>query len=326
MIKPLKVCFLILMFSYYNNGFAQDERKPITVKEYIEKYKEIAIYNMNTYRIPASITLGQGILESSTGNSDLAIKANNHFGIKCHKEWTGETYIKDDDTKDECFRVYKTAEESYRDHSSFLRTRKRYASLFYYNVTDYKSWAEGLKAAGYATNPKYPQQLIKIIEDNRLFELDSGYQKQYDEKTITPDPALYTFRNTEDDTEDFSPVHIEGNNRAVFMNNDVKFIFVKDGDSFQKIANDLELQPKDIYNYNDFPKDYKLKTGEKVYIESKCRKGFAEFHIVQKGDDMLSISQFYGMKLNQLYKKNRMKEGDVLKVGQKLWLKNNKPD
>ena len=281
---------------------------------------------MNVYRIPASITLAQGLLESNTGNSDLAVKANNHFGIKCHKEWTGETYIKDDDTKDECFRVYKTAEESFKDHSNFLRTRSRYATLFYLKITDYKAWAEGLKAAGYATNPRYPQQLIKLIEDNCLYEYDSGYQKQEIVVNQIPEKALVTFKVSDDDDEDFKSISIEGNNRRVYLNNELRFTFVKEDDSFQKIADDLEMTTGQLYRYNDFPQDYKLKTGEKVYLESKRRKGFAEFHIVQKGETMLGISQLYGMKLKQLYKKNRLKPGAIIKVGQKLWLRKKKPE
>ncbi len=322
--KPLKYCILLIIYFITFNCFAQDEHKTITAVEYINLYKDIAVKDMNTYRIPASITLAQGLLESNNGNSDLATKANNHFGIKCHKEWKGETYIKDDDAKDECFRMYKNAEESYKDHSSFLRTRVRYASLFYLDITNYKAWAEGLKAAGYATNPNYPKQLIKIIEDNCLYEYDSGFQKK--DIAAYQQPGQVTFLITDDDDEDFSPINIGGNNRAFFLNNDIKFVFVKSGDTFEKIAKDLEIKPEALYHYNDFPKEYKLKVGEKVYIESKRRKGFAEFHIVQKGDNMLTISQFYGIKLTQLYKKNKMEQGTKLIVGQKLWLRKKKQE
>jgi len=251
--KLLKYCILLIIYFFTFNCFAQDERKAITVKEYINLYKDIAVKDMNTFRIPASITLAQGLLESNNGNSDLSIKANNHFGIKCHKEWKGETYIIDDDAKNECFRMYKNAEESYKDHSSFLRTRVRYASLFYLDITNYKAWAEGLKAAGYASNPNYPKQLIKIIEDNCLYEYDSGFQKK--DIAAYQQPGQVTFLITDDDDEDFSPINIGGSNRAFFLNNDIKFVFVKSGDTFEKIAKDLDIKPEALYRYNDFQKE-----------------------------------------------------------------------
>ena len=158
----------------------------ISVEDYILNYKDVAIDKMRVYGIPASITLAQGILESGSGNSELARKANNHFGIKCHKDWKGKTFHMDDDAKNECFRKYKSPDESYRDHSLFLTTRDRYADLFELDITDYRGWARGLKKAGYATNPKYPQLLIKIIEENRLYEFDIG---------ITPDYLLATKSN-----------------------------------------------------------------------------------------------------------------------------------
>lgn len=151
--------------------------KPVTgnttAEAYIEQFKNIAIQEMNANGIPASITLAQGLLESGNGKSELAVQANNHFGIKCAGDWTGKSILKDDDTKNECFRVYKTAEESYKDHSEFLK-RKRYASLFQLDKNDYKSWAKGLKEAGYATNPKYPDLLIGLIERYQLNRFDVG--------------------------------------------------------------------------------------------------------------------------------------------------------
>jgi len=161
----------ILILAFQFPGFSQ---KKITVEEYIDKYQDLAISEMKKHRIPASIKMAQAILESGSGNSELAVKANNHFGIKCHKGWTGKTYHKDDDEKDECFRKYKSPEDSYRDHSHFLTSRDRYKSLFDLEITDYKGWAYGLKQAGYATNPRYPELLIRIIEVNGLTRLDAG--------------------------------------------------------------------------------------------------------------------------------------------------------
>ena len=166
---------LIILFSLSFHGYSQ---KKITVEEYISLYKDLAIEEMKQHHIPASITLAQGILESENGNSKLAIKANNHFGIKCHKEWSGKTFHQDDDKKNECFRKYAKPGDSYRDHSDFLSTRDRYNFLFDLDITDYKSWAYGLKKAGYATNPRYPELLIRIIEENELWKLDKVVSRQ----------------------------------------------------------------------------------------------------------------------------------------------------
>ena len=314
----LNFCFLFLFFSL-SNIYAQNETNKITVKEYIESYKDIAIQNMKNFKIPASITLAQGILESANGNSDLAILANNHFGIKCTSDWKGKTYFKDDDAKDECFRVYDAALESYKDHSNFLRNRERYASLFLLSTTDYNAWAQGLKDAGYATNPKYPQLLIKIIEDYKLFELDSEYPLKKDNIQLSENE-----KNKNNYVEDFEVVTIGSNNRKVLLNNNIKFILAKKGDTFYKIAIDFEIKPNELYRYNEFPTDYILKEGEKVYLQPKRRKGSAEFHIIKANETMLIISQMYGIKLKHLYRKNRIEEGYQAKVGEKLWLRKKK--
>lgn len=315
---------IILFFTtlFITQNIKTQEIKKISVKEYIETYKEIAIFNMNNYKIPASITLAQGILESANGNSELAKNANNHFGIKCHKGWEGKTYFKDDDSKNECFRVYDSPAESFKDHSIFLKTRPRYSLLFLLEITDYKGWAQGLKDAGYATNPSYPQLLIKIIEENSLFLLDKGYAEINNVKNNLPE---VTFRQINDDEEDFEAVTIGNNNRKIYLNNNIKFVFAKSNDNFKKIADDLEMKPREIIRYNDFTEDYKLQTGEKVYIQPKRRKGFADFHVVREGETMFSISQYYGIKLRILYKKNNMDLGSNPSVGQKLWLKKRKP-
>ncbi len=316
--KYIHALILMLFFCSFQGINAQNEIKRITIKEYIDAYKDIAVQNMKNFRIPASITLAQGILESANGNSELAIHANNHFGIKCTNDWQGGKYFKDDDGKDDCFRVYNAVLESYKDHSAFLSLRARYALLFSLNINDYRAWAQGLKDAGYATNPKYPQLLIKIIEDNRLFELDSAYPSEN---------VVQLLKNiqTKNDAEDFGAVSIGNNNRIVFLNNHIKFILVKKDDSFLKIALDFEMKPVELYRYNDFSKDYRLKEGEKVYIQPKRRKGSVEFHVVKANETMFDISQMYGIKLKHLYRKNNMEEGAQVEVGSKLWLKKKKP-
>lgn len=145
--------------------------KKYSATEYIERFKSISISEMNLYGIPSSITIAQGLLESGNGNGSLAREANNHFGIKCNSDWKGKTILKDDDIKDDCFRVYNSPEESYRDHSEYLK-RKRYSALFELDKNDYKGWAYGLKQAGYATNPQYAELLISIIDRYQLYQYD----------------------------------------------------------------------------------------------------------------------------------------------------------
>jgi LysM repeat protein len=311
------VCLIFLCF--FSNVDAQENRKQISIGEYIETYKSIAIKNMQDFKIPASITLAQGILESANGNSELAINANNHFGIKCTSDWKGKTYLKDDDKKDDCFRVYDAALDSYKDHSMFIKNRPRYAALFLLDIYDYKAWAKGLKDAGYATNPKYPELLIKIIEDNKLYELDNNPQIPVVIAT-TVNNSLQT-----ETKEDFEVISISNNNRKVFSNNNIRFILVKKGDTFKNIADDFEMKPGEIYRYNDFPENYTLKEGEKIYLQPKRRKGSAEFHTVKPDDTFLSISQQYGIKLKHLFKKNNLEKDAQIQPGEKLWLQERKP-
>ncbi|MEI6695245.1 MAG: glucosaminidase domain-containing protein [Bacteroidota bacterium] len=316
--KSIHIFILLFLISSLQAIYAQNERKKITVKEYIECYKDIVVQNMKNYKIPASITMAQGILESANGNSDLAIIANNHFGIKCTSDWLGKKYLKDDDAKDECFRMYDEALESFKDHSSFLRTRERYAFLFSLNITDYQAWAQGLKDAGYATNPKYPQLLIRIIEDNKLYELDSVYPSQNKVQ-------LAVSIQQKNDIEDFEVVGFGLMNRKLLLNNSIKFVLAKKTDSFVTIANEFEMKPAEIIRYNEFSKDYVLKEGEKVYLQPKRRKGSAEFHTVKANETMFDISQYYGIKLKHLYRKNRMEKDTQVGAGTKLWLRKKKP-
>jgi len=301
--------------------FAQQK---ISVEEYILTFKDVAMEKMEVYGIPASITLAQGILESGSGNSELAQKANNHFGIKCHKEWTGKTFHMDDDEKNECFRKYKSPDESYRDHSIFLTSRDRYAELFELKVTDYKGWAHGLKKAGYATNPRYPQLLIKIIEENRLYEFDKGITPQYltqvNKQPVTADPALNT-TVPYPVASAYELVEIWETGRKVYVNNGVKFIFTGSGDSFSDIAADFEIYSWQLPKYNEIDKGAQLEEGQMLYIEKKNKKNKeAGTHTVKAGESMHFISQLYGIQLKQLYKINKMKEGTNAPAGKVLEL------
>jgi hypothetical protein len=298
----------------------------ITVEEYIDTYKAIAIQEMEKHHIPASITLAQGILESGCGNSELAKQANNHFGIKCHDGWTGKTYQQDDEEKNECFRKYKDAEESYMDHSYFLTTRDRYNFLFELDVTDYKGWAYGLKQAGYATNPRYPEMLIRIIEENGLTELDEVGSRQLavssHKRSDSPDNPEPGARNPEYNCAptSFEIIGRGGNDRVIFRNNGVKFILAREGDNPSMIAAEFQIYTWQIRRYNELTRDGKLLPGQKVYLERKKSQSPIAGHMVEAGESLLSISQDYGVRLKSLSRKNELSYNAELKEGQKVLL------
>jgi LysM repeat protein len=305
------VALLVALIGIHVSTFAQ---KRISREEYIGMYSHIAVNNMKQYGVPASITLAQAMLESDNGNSTLAVKANNHFGIKCHKDWTGATIYHDDDRKGECFRKYKNPEQSFNDHSLFLRGGKRYAFLFDLTPTDYKAWAHGLKKAGYATNPKYAELLIKIIEDNELYRFDQGIAV-----AIKPPKTVVT---------DWDNYEIDlYKTRPVFTRNRVKYIVAKDGDTFESLARELDLMPWQLYRYNDLTRDSVIRPGQELYIQPKRRKADRSnpVHTVEQGETMYKISQMYGVKLKSLYQKNRMKLGDEPEDGQLIYLRKRKP-
>ena len=261
-----------------------------TPTQYIDRYKELAIIEMHRSGVPASITLSQGVLESSSGNSRLAKFANNHFGIKCKGNWTGKTIYANDDAPDECFRAYGSVLESYKDHSDFLRKNWRYHELFELKITDYKGWCHGLRKAGYATNPQYGKILINLIERYELY--------QYDTRKLPK-------KKTPEEGEKINGVPVK--------------IASKD-ETVRSIANENYLKDKHIIKWNDLPKDEEIKTGEIVYLKPKRRRGSEQKHIVTSSDNMRSISQTYGIKLKHLYKKNRMETGTEPKEGEVLYM------
>lgn len=288
----------------------------MTRAEYVEAYKEIAISEMHAYGIPASIKLAQAILESGSGNSRLARDANNHFGIKCHG-WQGRTIRADDDAPQECFRAYDDAGQSFRDHSLFLTTRPRYAALFDLDITDYKGWAKGLRKAGYATNPRYATLLINIIEDMQLYQYDTMSAEMLAEKrAATLESSAYDAHG--------KVAEVKGR-RTIFTNNDRKFIIAKPADNFYNIAEEFNIYSFQIWKYNELSRNDKLVEGEMVYLEKKRRKAAVPFHTVSQGETMRSISQLYGIRLNRLYRLNRMDRDEKPRVGQVLWLQDRKP-
>jgi LysM repeat protein len=281
-------------------------QKKMSPEEYIAAYKEDAIKEMYLHKVPACITLAQGMLESGNGNSLLAKNANNHFGIKCHKEWGGETYIMDDDSANECFRKYDDVLDSYSDHSMFLFSRSRYAALFQLPISDYKGWCYGLKAAGYATDPKYPQRLIELIEKYNLQKLN-----------IVENTPLQNLPKEENLKSDLSI-------REVYRFNHIRFVVAKENDSFYKIAHDFNLELDEILEYNDLSKSDKLSYGQKIYIQKKRRRALEPIHVVQKNETLKSIAQLHGIRLSSLCKKNRLKTDAKLKVGDILYLRQKK--
>ncbi len=314
MIRNLKVLSLLILFSI--SAFAQ---KKYTRNDYIDRYKEVAIKEMKRSGVPASITLAQGILESDNGNSALAVKANNHFGIKCH-DWSGRTYYHDDDRPNECFRKYKNASESFRDHSDFLTTQQRYSFLFEYKTTDYKSWAHGLKRAGYATHPKYDKLLIDIIEESELYKYDS--RKYKPERGPTKDNEEPR-RQLADNVDDFT-INPFGN--VVHNYNRIDYINVEDGQTIQSIAKDQGLRPWQLYKYNELSEGSKLAPGQRIYLQPKRRKAEVgnKYHTIESGENMYIISQLYGIKLKHLYRLNNLEPGSEPEVGYTLNLRKRK--
>jgi LysM repeat protein len=270
---------------------------------------------MITHKIPASITLAQGILESGSGRSDLARNANNHFGIKCTSDYTGEKYLKDDNIKNDCFRVYAHAEESYRDHSLFLTGRKHYGNLFTLDITDYKAWAKGLKEAGYATNPKYPELLIAVIEQNRLYEYDEDPESflKDDEKKEQPNTTILI----PSQRIVIEPENIETGEKSLI--NGVRCVLVKPGDTFYGLSRKHDVSIESLRKHNDFPDNHILKAGEYVFLQKKKRKyKEQEYHEVKTGETLHLISQKYGVRERCLKKRNDLKteisEGMKLKL------------
>ncbi|MGM0496548.1 MAG: glucosaminidase domain-containing protein [Bacteroidota bacterium] len=289
--------------------------------EYIKDYKDLAIREMKRTGIPASITLAQGMLESDYGNSTLARNAKNHFGIKCHNLWKGPRVYHDDDRKAECFRKYNDVYESYEDHSKFLTQTSRYEFLFDYKPTQYKAWAKGLKKAGYATSRTYSKKLIELIERYKLYRFDSPEGRDVASSEETFSRSSENLGNV-DDFEISHPGH------TVRMKNRIDYIIVKKGDTFDSLNEELEMLPWELRKYNDLEEDSELEPGQVLYLQPKRNKAAVgnNYHIVKEGDTMHSISQLYGIKLEKLYKKNNMEEGDEIEPGKKLWLRSQKPE
>lgn len=310
------VVFILLAFSTYH-VFGGDSFRPSRQK-YIEEHKFDAVRDMKKTGIPASITLAQACLESQDGMSTLAKEANNHFGIKC-SNWNGPSYIQDDDTKDECFRKYNSTLESYDDHSLFLLTRPRYAALFQLEITDYKGWAKGLKKAGYATDPNYAVRLIKIIEDNQLYQFD---KMQESDPVASENNYLPEMHSSADRVYVPSVTVVDAfQTRKIFSINGVDYVIAKQGDDFKSIAQELKLGYWQLPKYNEMNDGTVLSAGQIVYIKPKKNEGNETVYTVKPGDTVLDIAQACGIKSKFIYKYNELKEGASIEAGQQLFLK-----
>ena len=298
--------FLICLFA---SSSVLGQSRLRVYEDYIDKYSDIAIKHMSDYKIPASIKLAQGILESGAGMSDLARRSNNHFGIKCHRGWRGESVYAADDTPNDCFRKYRRVEDSYDDHSEFLTTGSRYRELFDLSITDYKGWARGLQKTGYATDRAYANKLIKLIEDYELYRFDNknyrrGVTRQQREQAKKQQVAQTNWTH--------QPYKTHG----------LVYVVAVNGDTFAGIANEFGFKEKDLLKFNEVSEGFPLSEGDIVYFQKKKPRADQPYyeHVVQIGESMYSISQKYGVQLRNLYRLNKKsyeyvpEEGDVLRL------------
>lgn len=323
----------------------------ITPAQYIEKYKHLAIDDMRNYGIPASVKMAQAMLESDCGNSRLATEGNNHFGIKCKSTWKGNTIAHDDDSPGECFRSYKTAEESFSDHAQFIRQSTRYERLFALDIMDYKAWAQGLKDCGYATSPVYPQRLIKMIETHKLYELDtldgaltaSTADSDLDSGALTYDDytplereritiitapdlihsAVEQGQRDNLDADDYAISTMSAGGRPVYHNNGSEFVVAHRGDTYESLAAATRINSNKLRNYNDAESsEMQPREGEFVYLRAKPNKALngRVMHTAAEGETLRDVAQHYGIRTAALERLNRMRPGHVIAKGQQIRL------
>jgi len=381
-------CFLLVFVGMLSNISAQYTEADM--RAYVEQYKDVAMEKMKQYKIPASITLAQGIFESACGKSRLATDGNNHFGIKCHTDWEGDTILIDDDELQECFRKYDSVAASYTDHSLFLTTRKRYANLFSLDILDYPGWARTLKADGYATNPQYADRLISLIERFDIARLDTLCLEQqgivverrqnntpisentgdltqsqqvpppqkpharpkieYVDKNRVDAPNTVVETKTHVDAppaqnpvsqqptsntriqtsgkfkvftadQDYPAVASPFTYRKVFTNNNTYFVVAEPGDTYEKIATDVQVSAANLRRFNDAGKDGQPVEKEIVYIELKAKHNDVKVHIVESGETLRYIAQRYAVQLSYIFKYNGMNDQSIIQPGNQIWLK-----
>ena len=285
-------------------------------ERYIKKYSQMAVQEMIRSGVPASITLAQGMLESGNGLSKLATKGNNHFGIKCHKGWEGKTMRVDDDAPNECFRVYASVADSYKDHSDFLRYRDRYKFLFDLERTDYEGWAYGLKKAGYATDPGYPTKLIKYIEDYELYRFD--VLNKVEEKEVPLSPLVIEAPKMAREEFHFPLT------RELYSKNGVPFVYSLEGETYKSIAKYYHLFHKEILGFNDLKKDQALLPGTVVYLSFKkthTQPGLDKYIVEEDGENFHAICQRFAVREKSILKLNGWKKAPVLSEGDEIKLR-----
>jgi hypothetical protein len=304
---------------------------PDVIQHYIETYRDIAIEEMHRTGVPASIKLAQGIHETTAGTSDLVIRSNNHFGIKCKSNWTGESVSHDDDAPQECFRKYDDPFQSYRDHSDFLRGSNRYASLFTLDPLNYQAWAYGLKRAGYATNPRYPQILIKLIETYQLQDYtmialgkmppkENMIAKAGDESSTGNGNAI-THGPDASDLDVPTASYPSGE----FKINDTRVIFATAGTSMLSIARQYDVPLARIFEFNDMQETEELAKDQLIFLQRKRKTGQTEFHIVKKGENLRDISQLEAIRMESLLELNHLQSYMQPAAGEQLFLRKKAP-
>lgn len=303
---------LLSLFAAAEGDTAQDR--------YIAKYSSIAISEMQRSGIPASITLAQGMLESRYGLSSMATDGNNHFGIKCHRDWKGKKMYYDDDAPQECFRVYRSAEESFRDHSDFLRYWDRYKPLFELDPTDYKGWAHGLKKAGYATDPAYATKLIKIIEQYKLYRFDTG---SAGETIAVPTAPLVLEKQTVTKVAVSGERYTYSLNRPLYKRNGVRFIYSQQGETWESIAQGQGLFLKELLAFNDLSQSTPLPKGTVVYLQRKKRQAARgmEMYVFSEGECLRDVCQRFAVRQTSVMKLNGLPEGWVPQEGDRVILR-----
>ena len=326
--QKLRKCIVVLLLLA---GLTSRAQKQEAITKYIDEYKNLAIAEMKRTGVPAAITLAQGIHESGAGQSKLVMASNNHFGIKCKSNWTGESVKHDDDARGECFRKYALAEDSYKDHSDFLKNGQRYASLFSLSPTDYEGWANGLKKAGYATNPKYPQVLIKLVEDYGLQDYtlialgktpdnNADSETSSDNAVATENSGLMNVVKEETpviEEKKILPIYPEGE----FKIHETKVVFVKKGTSFLSMAQQFKIDLSKIFEFNEiFPVEV-TDNDQLIYLQRKRKTGNNEFHIVQPGETLYDIAQLEAIRLESLKELNWLRGEDKPAIGERLNLK-----
>jgi LysM repeat protein len=331
--KKIAVLLVFVISLFFKSSQAQPTD---AILAYISRYKDLAVAEMQRTGIPAAITLAQGIHETEAGTSDLVKRSNNHFGIKCKDNWAGESVSHDDDARGECFRKYAAPEESYRDHSDFLKTRSNYASLFNLDPMDYEAWANGLKKAGYATNPKYAQILIKLIRDYHLqdytliamgkmkeeVDLVKNNQSPKENETRNVMAVNENEKNLEENNPIMAAVKVDENYPSgEFKINETRVLFVKKGTSYLTIAQQYEIPLAKLFEFNDINQQEITANDQLVFIQRKRKTGDHEFHIVQPGENINTIAQTEAIRLESLLEYNNLGANMQPAVGETLYLR-----